>query len=197
MIHPDSELRFINEATGQGVVATKLIPRGTITWVADPLDQVFDTTMADHLPTLLRSHFEKYSFVNGKGESVLCWDHARFVNHSCEPSCLSPGFDFEVAVRDIAPGEELTDEYGTLNLIEPLQCYCGALYCRGVVKPGDILQFAPEWDRIAAAAFALLKTVEQPLWPLVAEKQQVEEVLSGQRPMPSCLRHYCAYELER
>jgi uncharacterized protein len=197
MIHPDSELRFINEATGQGVVATKLIPCGTITWVADPLDQVFEATKADRLPTLLKPLFEKYSFVNGKGEMVLCWDHARFIHHSCQPTCLSTGFDFEVAVRDIAAGEELTDEYGTLNLAEPLQCYCGASCCRGVVQPGDILQFSAEWDSIAAVAFALIKTVERPLWPLVAEKQQVEDVLSGQCPLPSSLRHYCAYELER
>ena len=29
MIHPHSELRSINDAIGQGVVATRLIPRGT------------------------------------------------------------------------------------------------------------------------------------------------------------------------
>jgi uncharacterized protein len=197
MIHPDSELRFINHATGLGVVATKLIPRGTITWVADPLDQVLDTLKADHLPALLKSLFDKYSYVNGKGQMVLCWDHARFINHSCEPTCLSAGFDFELAVRDISPGEQLTDEYGALNLTEPLQCYCGASSCRGVVQPDDILQFSAEWDRIAAAACALIQKVEQPLWPLVAEKQQVAEVLSGQLQLPSCLRHYCAPELER
>jgi hypothetical protein len=31
MIHPHSELRLINDAIGQGVVATKFIPRGAIT----------------------------------------------------------------------------------------------------------------------------------------------------------------------
>lgn len=38
MIHPDTELRFINEKIGYGVVALKLIPRGTITWALDKLD---------------------------------------------------------------------------------------------------------------------------------------------------------------
>jgi len=35
MIHPDTEVRFINDEIGYGVVAKKLIPKGTITWVQD------------------------------------------------------------------------------------------------------------------------------------------------------------------
>ena len=194
MVRPDSELRFINKKIGQGVVATKLIPRGTITWVADPLDQILDPAKAILLPAPLQSSFQKYSYINGRGEAVLCWDHARFINHSCEPSCLSTGFDFEVAVRDIAPGEEPTDDYGTLNLVEPLTCHCESRQCRGVVRPGDILQYAAQLDRIVASAFALIKRLDQPLWPLVAEKQEVDEVLRSERPLPSCLRHYHGHE---
>jgi hypothetical protein len=41
MIHPDTELQFINDKIGYGVVATKLIPKGTITWALDKLDRIF------------------------------------------------------------------------------------------------------------------------------------------------------------
>ena len=41
MIHPDTELRFINDKIGYGVVATKFIPKGTITWVLDKVDRFF------------------------------------------------------------------------------------------------------------------------------------------------------------
>ena len=41
MLHPHTELRHINQALGYGVVATRLIPRGTIIWVLDKLDQTF------------------------------------------------------------------------------------------------------------------------------------------------------------
>lgn len=37
MIHPDTEVRFINPEKGYGLVATKFIPKGTITWVQDDL----------------------------------------------------------------------------------------------------------------------------------------------------------------
>ena len=41
MIHPDTEIQFISEEIGYGVVAKKLIPRGTITWVLDALDRIW------------------------------------------------------------------------------------------------------------------------------------------------------------
>ena len=41
MIHPHTELRFINDEIGHGVVATQFIPAGTITWVLDELDRTF------------------------------------------------------------------------------------------------------------------------------------------------------------
>src|SRR5579863_4738128 len=112
LIHPDSELRFISHEMGYGLFATRAIPKGTITWVGDSLDQIISPARYAQLPALLRSQAFKYSYTNGRGERILCWDHGRFVNHSCAATCLSPGFDFEIAVRDIAPGEEITDDYG-------------------------------------------------------------------------------------
>lgn len=38
MIHPNTELKFISNQVGYGVVATSFIPAGTITWVLDKLD---------------------------------------------------------------------------------------------------------------------------------------------------------------
>jgi hypothetical protein len=87
--------------------------------------------------------------------------------------------DFEIAVRDIAPGEELTDDYGTLNLDEPFQCPCRAPRCRGQVMPDDPLRHAAEWDRLIADAFPEIARVEQPLWDLVEEKTALKQVLPG------------------
>ena len=41
MIHPKTEIKFINNEVGYGVVATEFIPAGTITWVLDKLDREF------------------------------------------------------------------------------------------------------------------------------------------------------------
>jgi hypothetical protein len=158
--------------------------------VSDPLDQIISEAGIDGLPELLKTQTHKYSYLNGRGERILCWDHGRFVNHSCAAACLSPGFDFEIAVRDIAAGEEITDDYGTLNLEEPFPCLCGAPNCRTQVLPDDPERCGTEWDRVITEAFVAITQVEQPLWELVQEKEEIRQVLAGELPLPSVLSHY-------
>jgi hypothetical protein len=69
-----------------------------------------------------------------------------FINHSCEPNCRvefrPDGRAMSVALRDIAPGEELTFDYATTTTREGLQafpawrfaCACGTPACRGEVS---------------------------------------------------------------
>src|SRR5215471_13473416 len=107
MLHPHTELRFINEQIGYGVVATHFIPRGTVTWVRDDFDQAFSVDQVERMAPLYRDIVAKYCFVDSRGDFILCWDLARYVNHSCDPSCRSAGYDFELAVRDIHPDDLL------------------------------------------------------------------------------------------
>jgi uncharacterized protein len=190
MIHPDCELRFASPLIGYGIFATKFIPRGTITWVGDRLDQIIRPETICAYGSLLKQSLEKYSYINRKGERILCWDHARFLNHSCDPTCLAPGFDFEIAIRDIQLGEEMTDDYGTLNLEDEMSCHCGSANCRGTLRPDDFVLYSAQWDQAVRQVFWLLHKVEQPLWELVQEKQAVARVLDGLSPLPSCLIHY-------
>lgn len=177
MFHPDTELKFISDTMGYGVFATRFIPRGTITWVRDELDQTFTVEQVRRMQPEYRQLVEKYTFVDAQGRLVLCWDHARFVNHSCAANCLSAGYDFEFAIRDIAPGEELTDDYGTLNLREPFACACATPACRKTILPDDMERLAASWDEIARKIFPLIPTVSQPLWIFLQEKAEVEAAL--------------------
>jgi hypothetical protein len=192
MIHPHTELRFINDQIGYGVVATQLIPRGTITWVRDEFDQAFSAMRLESMAPLYRDIAAKYCFVDAKGDYILCWDLARYVNHSCAPSCRSAGYDFELAVRDIQPGEELTDDYGSLNIEYDFVCFCAAALCREKIRPDDLLRYAGVWDLLVAEPFQLIPTVPQPLWHLVKEKEVVEAVLANKMPMASCQQNYYA-----
>ena len=166
MIHPDTEIRFINSIVGYGVVATKLIPKGTITWVQDELDRIYTAQEAEQLSGLMKTHLETYCFTNGKGEKVLCWDYAKYVNHSFNPSCFSTAYDFEIAIRDIQPGEQLTDDYGYLNLEEPFEAMDEG-YERKIVYPDDILTYHKEWDALIKDRISDVFSVSQPLIPYV------------------------------
>jgi hypothetical protein len=189
MMHPHTELRFINATIGHGVVATRFIPRGTVTWVRDPLDQTFTRDQLGALHPSYRATMDKYTFVDALGHHVLCWDLARYMNHSCAPTCLSAGYDFEVAVRDVLPGEELTDDYGTLNLTEPFACACGVAGCRGTITGDDFDRRGDGWDAQVRDAFSDLRRIEQPLWPLVERLDghaRLLAALGGMTPIASC-----------
>jgi len=193
MIHPDTELRFINQQIGYGVIATRLIPRGTITWVRDDFDQTFSAAQVEGMTSPYRSIVAKYCFVDARGDFVLCWDLARYMNHSCAPSCRSAGYDFELAVRDIQPGEELTDDYGSLNLEYDFTCACGSSACRKQIQPGDLLRYAEKWDQSVADPFLLIPTLLQPLWPLVKETAVIRSALAGETLIASCRKNYYGF----
>ncbi|GAB2967701.1 hypothetical protein GCM10027048_43000 [Hymenobacter coalescens] len=197
MIHPNTELRFISPEIGYGVVATRFIPKGTICWIFDAFDQTFSPERVQQLDQMHKDILNKYSYRDAKGDFVLCWDNSRFVNHSFNSSLVSTAYNFELAVRDIHPGEELTDDYGYLNVWEPFDCLPEPGSTRTRVLPDDLLNFHPEWDAKLIDAFRHFNHVEQPLLPLLetAHQATVEAVAAGRRPMDSILNCYYKGEM--
>ncbi|MGC8549899.1 MAG: SET domain-containing protein [Acidobacteriaceae bacterium] len=83
-----------------------------------------------------------YLFGVGDGEQVIDGHGtAMFINHSCDPNCETDEFDGRVwicAIRDIAPGEELTYDYHLYDGDEDeARCNCGAASCRGTMYAPD------------------------------------------------------------
>ena len=197
-MHPDTRLKWISDEKGFGVVATRLIPKGTITWVQDEMDRVFLPDEPEDFKPLTRELLEKYSFRNSKGEHVLCWDIAKYVNHSFRSNCLSTAYNFEVAIRDIVAGEELTDDYGYLNLTESFIPEDEGLE-RKIVKPDDTLSLYKEWDRTLESLFPLIEGLDQPLFELLSEevKIEIDQVASGAKNMTSTKTLYFKPEKSR
>jgi hypothetical protein len=193
MIHPDTRLEFIDETKGFGVVAKRLIPRGTIVWCLDPLDQVISPEHAGRLPEQYQEILNTYAFRDKDGNYVLCWDNSRFVNHSFRPNCLPTPYDVELAVRDIYPGEELVDHYGSLNLETPFRAMPEPGIRRRVAYPHDLPRHHRSWDRQLEQAFRSFSKVEQPLWPFVASNHRdaIADIVVGRKKMASCLETYC------
>jgi hypothetical protein len=183
MIHPATELRLVSAHIGHGVFATRRIPRGTITYVKDELEIELTPRQFERLDEAHRQIVDKYSYIDPRGRRVVSWDHAKYVNHRCECNTMSTGYGFEIALRDIEPGEEITDEYGLFNLTEPMQVDCGCRQCRKVVRPGDVTRLAAGWDRKVMVALADLPGVDQPLWHLVDGRTQraVNAYLAGRQ----------------
>ena len=71
-------------------------------------------------------------------------------------------YDFEIAIRDIYPGEELTDDYGYLNIAKPFKAKDEGTR-RKTVYPDDLLKYHSVWDKHLKEAFQDISSVNQPL----------------------------------
>jgi len=193
MLHPHTEVRFINEIVGRGVFATRFIPKGTVVWVNDALDRRFTEAEVQALPDECRRILETYCYRDSSGHWIFCWDNTRFINHSSRPTCILTPYLFELAVTDIPPGGQLTNDYGFFNIIEPFECLAEFEGDRTVILPDDLLRFAPDWDAQLAEAFRFFNLVEQPLRNLIGRDflSESEAVAAGHRPPRSIRECYC------
>jgi SET domain-containing protein len=136
-LHPDVEVRW-SPIAGRGLFASAPIPAGTVVSrlggrlltgaelrksLAEPGRPYVDTIMVGEDRHLVLPPRRP----NGYG------------NHGCDPNLWWTG-PYELAARrDIAAGEELTNDYAT-STAEPdfnMACACGSPLCRGVVSGND------------------------------------------------------------
>ncbi|MCC7265531.1 MAG: SET domain-containing protein [Candidatus Latescibacteria bacterium] len=192
MIHPHTELRLVDERIGHGVFATRFIPRGTLTWVLCQLDQIYTPEQVETLPAPYRRIMDTYAYINADGTWVLCWDWGRYMNHSCAPNTLGLGAYADVAVRDIQPGEQITCEYGMLNLTEGMPCHCGAPGCRGRVEGDDVLRCGEAWDAVVAQTAPLVALVAQPLRGFMQDPVFLDELAAGRAAPPKARSYFHA-----
>jgi SET domain-containing protein len=180
MIHPDTELCWISAEIGHGVRATRRIPKGTLTWVLCSLDRVLTRADVDALGPQYRPFVDRYAYVDHLNRQILCWDGGRHVNHHCDANSRALGFEAQIAIRDIEPGEELTCDYGECNLDESLGCHCGSPRCRGTITAADL-----------QAAVAAAAEIEQPLLKFTSDPPEIEAILRGTIAVPSILSILC------
>ena len=136
-LHPAVEVRR-SAIQGRGLFARVGIPAGTV--VSRLGGRLVSTA---ELHRLIDDPDEPYVDTITAGEDVhLVLPPRRdngYGNHGCDPNLWWTG-PYELAARrDIAPGEELTNDYAT-STGEPafrMDCSCGAALCRGVVTGAD------------------------------------------------------------
>lgn len=193
MIHPHTEVRYISRDIGYGVVATQLIPAGTITWVLDKLDREFTPLQLQEMEPIYQEILDTYTFRNNKGNYLLCWDHGRYVNHSFNANCLTTAYDFEIAIRDILPGEQLTDDYGYLNIPQPFRGVEEGTK-RKTVYPDDLLKYYKVWDKKLLKVFPRIPKLSQPLQTLLSDAlwKTIEDIAADRIEMASVRTTYYA-----
>jgi SET domain-containing protein len=141
---PSSSIEVRDSALhGLGVFATKRIKRGAR--VVEYLGERVSHAEADRRYDD-KDESDNHTFlfiVDGRTviDAGVDGNEARFINHGCDPNCESVIQERRVfieAIRDIAPGEELTYDYQIQreahdppNIDVIFACRCGAASCRG------------------------------------------------------------------
>ena len=71
----------------------------------------------------------------GPGEYIDLDEPGVMLNHSCEPNAGIVDDTVLIAIRDIAPGEEITYDYSTTmsEKLETMRCNCGTPSCRELI----------------------------------------------------------------
>jgi hypothetical protein len=182
MIHPDTVVRTVNPVIGNGVFATKAIPRGTIVVSKDRYDISLSREEFFGLPETMRTVMETYLYHDREGRLYLSWDHAKYMNHSCNSNTMMTDYDLEIAVRDILPGEEITTEYGLLNIQEPYKIECGCVNCRGHLRLDDLDCYRESWDRQIKESLLLSGQIPQPLWETMKPEARARLVALRDNP---------------
>lgn len=192
MLHPKTEMKFVSEDIGYGIFATELIPCGTLTWVKDELDRIITAENAQKVSRPIYHSLMKYTYRDRNGDYVFCWDLTRYINHSHRPNCILTSLGFEIAVRDIQQGEELTNDYGTLNIEEPFQCAYGPEDERIWVTPDDLITYHKKWDSEILQAIGKFKDRNQPLVSYLSPSVEIRlnRILKGEESMPSILENH-------
>lgn len=161
MIIPWAKIQWISDEKGYGLVADRDISAGTITFVQDGLDIVLNEDDISRMDKKLLSYVETYSYEDYMGNRILSWDLGKYMNHDDHANTLSTGYGFEVAIRDIKKGEEITDDYRIFSTHHDTSFKA---------KPGKIEHLKPWsddlltfWDQKVANALLKVEDSEQPL----------------------------------
>jgi len=123
---------------GRGLFAVEAIGQDEV--VAIKGGHIVDRpTLAAHAETVGNSEVQLADgFFIAALDAAEYEDVMLFLNHSCEPNVGVGGNVVFVAMRDIAPGEELTIDYAMFDdFIGQMHCQCGRSTCRGVVDGQD------------------------------------------------------------
>jgi hypothetical protein len=129
-----------NSIAGFGIYAARTIKKGEIIFQGEERAQRIVTKryVDKYWNEDEKLHFRRYAYPVSK-ELFILWDEDPSEwapqNHSCDPNTYFDGLNV-LATRNIKINEELTLDYAQFldENMEPFQCQCGSVQCRGLIN---------------------------------------------------------------
>ena len=96
-----------------GLFASEFIPKGMMVWKFEPgKDFRFSREEFANMSANKKAHVKKYAYAKQDSPTItLPSDDAIYTNHSYDPNTYGESDDVSFALRDIMPGEEITEDY--------------------------------------------------------------------------------------
>jgi len=126
---------------GKGIFAIKKINKGEIVAIkGGHILSLEEFKKLDKIPKEFCLQIEDNFFIGPKTIDEVK-NNAIFINHSCNPNAGFKGQITYIALRDIMPGEEITQDYAMsfacIQAYEKMACNCGSKDCRGKLNEND------------------------------------------------------------
>jgi hypothetical protein len=110
---------------GKGLFAKEFIPKGTIICFECNKCRVLSGIEPDKMSEKEKEDMFNYAYRKKDGSFIAPCDETRYLNHSCNANILGADPGFDIVVRDIKKGEELTYDYRDFYDDIKMQCHCG------------------------------------------------------------------------
>ena len=92
----------------------RAIAKGTTIWTLDQrFDRLIEIELYESMTGPVKDYLDRYAYPRRSDPRYIVFeaDDARYMNHADDPNCDFAPEDVAYALRDIAPGEELTCNY--------------------------------------------------------------------------------------
>ncbi len=114
---------------GKGVFANKDFKKGEVVVDWSTCSKKISEKKVKLMPEEQRkfiSYFEDTGYILFSAPAI-------YVNHSCDANTKKGDGMFDVALRDIKKGEEITADYVKEKALVKFKCTCGTKNCRGII----------------------------------------------------------------
>ncbi|MDO9035173.1 MAG: SET domain-containing protein-lysine N-methyltransferase [Methanoregula sp.] len=157
---------------GKGLYARQRVPKGTIICFESAGYRVIP---AEEYETMSESAKE-HVYRRDDGTYIAPSDDSKYFNHSCDANVLDSRLGFDIVVKDIQKGKEVTYDYRAFSFKE-MQCHCGAKNCCKFITyehpvPEKLRLF---WAKKVDSALRQVNKVTQPLQEKVRYRIGVNE----------------------
>lgn len=113
--------------SGKGLFSKRKFLKGEVVLYWD-----ISTRLSSNDIKSLSENEKKYLHPHPDGSIIVIQPPARYVNHSCNYNTEVHNFR-DIAVKDIAVGEEITSNYLTDGAEQKFKCLCGSPNCCGFI----------------------------------------------------------------